>query len=114
MPDRTTMDRREGQLAAAPSTDTADAAVARRASVGLVFQDPDDQLFSPTVFDDVAFGPLQVGLPVPEVRQRVSSADLAADPRVRANEPVGPTPVRALAVPLVSGAGAALIPCRRP
>ena len=37
--------------------------------------------------------------------QRVSSVDLAADPRVRANEPAGPTPVRALAVPLVSGAG---------
>jgi signal transduction histidine kinase len=37
--------------------------------------------------------------------QRVSSADLAADPRVRAAEPVGRTPVRALAVPLVSGAG---------
>lgn len=33
-----------------------------RAKVGLVFQDPDDQLFSPTVFDDVAFGPLNMGL----------------------------------------------------
>ena len=29
-----------------------------RAAVGLVFQNPDDQLFSPTVFDDVAYGPL--------------------------------------------------------
>ena len=29
-----------------------------RAAVGLVFQNPDDQLFSPTVFDDVAFGPI--------------------------------------------------------
>jgi cobalt/nickel transport system ATP-binding protein len=29
-----------------------------RAAVGLVFQDPEDQLFSPTVFDDVAFGPI--------------------------------------------------------
>jgi len=37
--------------------------------------------------------------------QRVSSADLGEDPRVRAAEPMGPTPVRALAVPLVSGAG---------
>jgi len=37
--------------------------------------------------------------------QRVSSAELAADPRVRTNEPVGPTPLRALALPLVSGAG---------
>jgi cobalt/nickel transport system ATP-binding protein len=36
--------------------------------VGLVFQDPDVQLFSATVFDDVAFGPLQLGLPQDEVR----------------------------------------------
>ncbi len=45
-----------------------------RALVGLVFQDPDDQLFSPTVFDDVAFGPLHMGLPEAEVRQRVARA----------------------------------------
>ena len=45
-----------------------------RASVGLVFQDPDDQLFSPTVFDDVSFGPLHMGLPAAEVRRRVSNA----------------------------------------
>lgn len=42
--------------------------------VGLVFQDPDIQLFSPTVGDDVAFGPLQLGLPLPEVRARVEAA----------------------------------------
>jgi cobalt/nickel transport system ATP-binding protein len=45
-----------------------------RANVGLVFQDPDDQLFSPTVFEDVAFGPLHMGLPVAEVRERVARA----------------------------------------
>lgn len=45
-----------------------------RALVGLVFQDPDDQLFSPTVFDDVAFGPLHMGLPEAEVRERVAWA----------------------------------------
>jgi len=45
-----------------------------RAAVGLVFQDPDDQLFSPTVFDDVAFGPLYQGLPEAEVRTRVNAA----------------------------------------
>lgn len=45
-----------------------------RAQVGLVFQSPDDQLFSPTVFDDVAFGPLYQGLPEEEVRQRVQQA----------------------------------------
>ncbi|MFL7810751.1 MAG: energy-coupling factor ABC transporter ATP-binding protein, partial [Anaerolineae bacterium] len=33
-----------------------------RAQVGLIFQDPDDQLFSTTVFEDVAFGPLHMGL----------------------------------------------------
>jgi cobalt/nickel transport system ATP-binding protein len=45
-----------------------------RAMVGLVFQNPDDQLFSPTVFEDVAFGPLHMGLPMPEVEARVTSA----------------------------------------
>ena len=45
-----------------------------RARVGLVFQNPDDQLFSPTVFEDVAFGPLHLGLPEEEVRRRVARA----------------------------------------
>lgn len=45
-----------------------------RAMVGLVFQNPDDQLFSPTVFDDVAFGPLHMGLPEDEVHIRVEEA----------------------------------------
>ena len=45
-----------------------------RREVGLVFQDPDDQLFSPTVFDDVAFGPLHMGLPADEVHRRVEAA----------------------------------------
>jgi cobalt transport protein ATP-binding subunit len=45
-----------------------------RAAVGFVFQNPDDQLFSPTVFDDVAFGPLHMGLPEEEVRDRVARA----------------------------------------
>ncbi len=45
-----------------------------RAAVGLVFQNPDDQLFSPTVFEDVAFGPLHMGLPEAEVRRRVDDA----------------------------------------
>jgi cobalt/nickel transport system ATP-binding protein len=47
--------------------------VVRRA-VGMVFQDPDDQLFMPTVFDDVAFGPLNMGLPRDEVTKRVNEA----------------------------------------
>ncbi|MGC8634813.1 MAG: energy-coupling factor ABC transporter ATP-binding protein [Candidatus Limnocylindrales bacterium] len=42
--------------------------------VGLVFQDPDIQLFSATVFDDVAFGPLQLGLSAAEVKRRCDAA----------------------------------------
>jgi len=45
-----------------------------RASVGLVFQNPDDQLFSPTVYEDVAFGPLYLGLGSDEVAVRVTAA----------------------------------------
>ncbi|MGD2041927.1 MAG: ABC transporter ATP-binding protein, partial [Anaerolineae bacterium] len=45
-----------------------------RGKVGLIFQDPDDQLFSPTVFEDVAFGPLHMGLPEDEVHERVAQA----------------------------------------
>ncbi len=45
-----------------------------RARVGLVFQNPDDQLFSPTVFEDVAFGPLHMGLSADDVRARVERA----------------------------------------
>ena len=41
-----------------------------RAQVGLVFEHPDDQLFSPTVLDDVAYGPLYMGLPRDEVLRR--------------------------------------------
>lgn len=43
-------------------------------TIGVVFQNPDDQLFSSTVVEDVAFGPLNLGLPEEEVRERVSSA----------------------------------------
>jgi len=45
-----------------------------RSRVGLVFQDPDDQLFSPTVFDDVAFGPINMGYSEAEVHRAVSKA----------------------------------------
>jgi cobalt/nickel transport system ATP-binding protein len=45
-----------------------------RRRVGVVFQNPDDQLFMPTVFDDVAFGPLNLGLDEATVRQRVDDA----------------------------------------
>ena len=45
-----------------------------RRRVGVVFQNPDDQLFMPTVFDDVAFGPLNLGLDGDSVRDRVHDA----------------------------------------
>ncbi len=45
-----------------------------RARIGLVFQDPDAQLFSGSVYEDVSFGPLNLGLPAAEVRRRVEAA----------------------------------------
>lgn len=42
--------------------------------VGLVFQNPDDQLFAPTVFEDVAFGPINMGFAEDEVARRVRAA----------------------------------------
>lgn len=45
-----------------------------RAKVGIVFQNPDDQLFAPTVFEDVAFGPMNMGLSEEEVKQRVEES----------------------------------------
>ena len=45
-----------------------------RKKVGVVFQNPDDQLFMPTVFDDVAFGPLNLGMDEARVRERVRYA----------------------------------------
>ena len=48
-----------------------------RQAVGIVFQEPDDQLFNPTVHDDVAFGPRNLGLSPDEVERRVT-ASLAA------------------------------------
>lgn len=45
-----------------------------RRSVGLVFQDPDSQLFSASVYQDISFGPLNLGLAEEEVRRRVESS----------------------------------------
>ena len=45
-----------------------------RSNVGLVFQDPDHQLFMPTVFDDVSFGPINMGLNKNEVESSVDKA----------------------------------------
>ena len=45
-----------------------------RQKVGIVFQNPDDQLFAPTVIEDVAFGPMNLGLSDDEVEERVEEA----------------------------------------
>jgi cobalt/nickel transport system ATP-binding protein len=45
-----------------------------RAMVGMVFQSPEDQLFSPRVYDDVAYGPLYQGLPLNTVQERVAES----------------------------------------
>jgi energy-coupling factor transporter ATP-binding protein EcfA2 len=53
---------------------TADNLFEIRRKVGLLFQDPNDQLFCPTVFEDVAFGPEQFGLDTVEIQDRVARA----------------------------------------
>ncbi len=45
-----------------------------RKKVGLIFQNPDDQLFMPTVYEDVAFGPLNLGMSAERVDERVRAA----------------------------------------
>jgi cobalt/nickel transport system ATP-binding protein len=50
-----------------------------RRQVGMVFQDPDDQLFLPTVMEDVAFGPRNLGLSDPEERARQALAAVGAE-----------------------------------
>lgn len=45
-----------------------------KSKIGIVFQNPDDQLFSPSIYEDVAFGPLNFGIPKEEVAQKVKNA----------------------------------------
>ncbi len=45
-----------------------------RRQVGLLFQDPNDQLFCPTVYEDIAFGPMNLGVPAKEIPRRVEKA----------------------------------------
>ena len=45
-----------------------------RQKVGIVFQDPNDQLFAPTVKEDVAFGPMNLGLDYDEVKRRIAES----------------------------------------
>ncbi len=59
-----------------------------RQKVGILFQDSDDQLFMPTVFDDVAFGPLNLGLDPEEVERRVNEClQLVEMPGARTKAP---------------------------
>lgn len=66
--------RGEGQVRVLGLTCEKDNLRRIRALVGLVFQSPDDQLFSPTVYEDVAYGPIYQGLPEDEVAARVEAA----------------------------------------
>jgi energy-coupling factor transporter ATP-binding protein EcfA2 len=65
---------RQGQVSIFGRAVTPDQLGEIRAMVGLVFQNPDDQLFSPRVFDDVAYGPLYMGLDRKTIEQRVAQA----------------------------------------
>ena len=64
----------EGELIIGDYPITKKTLLAVRRTAGFVFQDPDDQLFMPTVFDDVAFGPLYMNLPQEKIKQRVIDA----------------------------------------
>ncbi|MDP2711877.1 MAG: ABC transporter ATP-binding protein [Solirubrobacteraceae bacterium] len=64
----------DGELEVAGLRVAKDTLTALRARVGVVFQDPDDQLFMPTVREDVAFGPLNMGLEREAVQHRVADA----------------------------------------
>ncbi len=70
--------------------DPADAAQRKKLpeAVGIVFQNPDDQLFSPTVMDDVCFGPLNLGLAVEEAKARALEALAAVGLPAEAGERV--------------------------
>ena len=63
-----------GEVLIGDTVVTRETAVLARRAVGMVFQDPDDQLFMPTVAEDVAFGPLSAGLPPEQVERRVVAA----------------------------------------
>lgn len=58
-----------------------------RRRVGIVFQDPDDQLFMPTVREDVAFGPANLGHDAPEIELRVKEALVAVGMEDHADRP---------------------------
>ena len=82
-----TRDRSAGKVEIDGLVFDKDSAVEIRRRVGLVFQDPDDQLFAPTVLEDVAFGPLNLGMSKSEAKrialeslERVGLIDLSDRP----------------------------------
>lgn len=56
--------------------------------MGIVFQNPNDQLFAPTVFDDVAFGPMNMGFSEKEIASRVECALAAVNMAASARKPI--------------------------
>jgi len=64
----------EGEIVVLGQPLTAKTIASVRRDVGLVFQDPNDQLFMPTVFEDVAFGPINLGCSEMDIRERVQKA----------------------------------------
>lgn len=68
------MPTERGEVLIGDTTVTRETVALARRAVGMVFQDPDDQLFMPTVAEDVAFGPLNAGLPGDQVERRVAAA----------------------------------------
>ncbi len=69
-----TLPTMRGEVVVGDTVVTRETAVLARRAIGMVFQDPDDQLFMPTVAEDVAFGPLNAGLPPDQVERRVATA----------------------------------------
>ncbi len=65
---------KQGNVSIAGKTVERRGAAEARKKVGFLFQDPDDQVFMPSVYEDVAFGPLNMGLAEEEVRERVDKA----------------------------------------
>lgn len=62
------------KISGKPTSYKKDDLIKIRQKVGLVFQNPDDQLFSPAVEEDAAFGPMNLGLPADEVEKRIEKS----------------------------------------
>jgi len=80
-------ERGELRLEGVPAAYGHQALIRWRSRVGLVLQDPDDQLFAATVAEDVAFGPLNLGLEPAEVARRVAEALAAVGLEALAQRP---------------------------